>query len=50
MTLPIVGQEYPSQIRMPVKDNAEQIEGFTLVPICGAPYTRYRWHMRILFG
>src|SRR6185503_8617889 len=49
VTLPIVRQEYPAQIRMPFEDNAEEVKRFALVPVCRPPYTGDSRHARVVF-
>src|SRR6185436_8546307 len=49
MSLPIVGQQDPSQIRMAVEDHAKQIECLALVPVCCLPNARHARHVRVFF-
>src|SRR5512139_1752109 len=35
--LPLVGQENPPQVRMPLEGDSQQVEGLPLVPVGGAP-------------
>ena len=49
MSLPIVGQKYPPQVRMSVEDNSKQIESFAFVPICRAPNAGNCRHVRVVF-
>src|SRR2546425_1023682 len=48
VTLPIVRQEYAPQIRMTVKNYAEQIVCFSFVPIGSAPNSCHGWHVRVV--
>jgi hypothetical protein len=49
MALPIVRQQNPSQIRVPIKDHAKQIKRLTLVPIPRSPNSTNRGHVNVSF-
>src|SRR5713226_3923043 len=49
MALPIIRQEYATQVRMTIEDNAKQIVCFALVPVRSTPHARYGWHVNIVF-
>src|SRR5918992_3452602 len=42
MTLPIIGEEDPSQVRMPLEPNAEEVVRLSLVPVGCAPEQGHR--------
>ena len=47
MSLPIVRQQNPPQIRMTVENHAEQIVSFAFVPVCSSPYAGDGWHVNV---
>jgi len=47
MALPVVRQQDATQVRMAVKDHAEQIERLALVPVCRTPNAGDALDMRV---
>ena len=49
MALPVVRQQYATQVRMSVEDNTEEIVSFALMPVCRAPNAGNGRHVNVAF-
>src|SRR5258708_3379818 len=50
MTLPVIRQKNAAQIRMTIKDHAEQIKSLSLVPIRGPPNATHGRNMDVVLA
>src|SRR6267143_2296316 len=49
VSLPVVRQKNPAQVRMSIKNYSKEIKRFALVPVGSAPHACNRWHVNVFF-